>query len=242
MALDQNSPENEETKPFPESVEELLCFLQDEIHSPKDQFNTHGKFDYRTAEGILAIYKSIKPSGCSLTFSDTVEVRGNTNYLVATACLRFAGKSIEVTGEAMHTEQLKGMSNPAMITGAASSYARKYALCGLFAIDDGSQDPDSNDNRDSGNDQSNPPKNTRQYDDKQRDQHRDPPEVILAKTLLDAIKSAKDFAKIDRIKGDPDFQRDLERLSKMNERTGAHVKSKMATRMKELEFDGGQDQ
>ncbi len=128
-------------------VMEVLAAAQAKLNAPKDKNNSFGKYKYRNAEGIIAAYKALDLSHVTaLTMSDTVAVVGSQIFLTATATFTANGEQVSVTGCAMHALDKKGMDS-AQITGAASSYARKYALCGLFAIDDSEHDADSQDNR-----------------------------------------------------------------------------------------------
>lgn len=131
------------------TVQEALHHVQKNLNARKDKQNSFGGYAYRNAEGIIAAYKQIAPVGANLTMSDSISVVGERMFLTATARFTFGGESIETTGCAMHAFHKKGMDD-AQITGAASSYARKYALGGLFAIDDSEHDPDSKDNSKSG--------------------------------------------------------------------------------------------
>ncbi len=127
-------------------VMEILAAAQAKLNAPKDKNNSFGKYKYRNAEGIIAAFKGLFIEGATLTMSDTVAVVGSQIFLTATATFTANGEQVSVTGCAMHALEKKGMDS-AQITGAASSYARKYALCGLFAIDDSEHDADSQDNR-----------------------------------------------------------------------------------------------
>ena len=120
-----------------------LITIQQRLVCKKDKRNSFGNYNYRSAEGIL---EAVKPLAhyekCFILLTDRVEQRGDRYYVIATATIvNEAGQSLSVTAEAREEETKKGM-DAAQLTGAASSYARKYALCGLFAIDDG-VDPDS---------------------------------------------------------------------------------------------------
>lgn len=118
--------------------------IQTAVHVAKDKRNDFGGYNYRTAEGILAAAKAALPEGWAIICSDeVVEVAGEI-FVSATAWISDQhGKQVAIaTGHAMHPLQKKGM-DPSQITGAASSYARKYALSGLLALDDGSVDPDA---------------------------------------------------------------------------------------------------
>ena len=115
-----------------------LIEIQAELNAPKERRNVFGKYNYRSAEDIL---KAVKPllnkNGCVLLLSDEIYEFGGRFYVEATATLINAqGEKLSVKGFAREEETKKGM-DASQITGAASSYARKYALNGLFAIDDG---------------------------------------------------------------------------------------------------------
>lgn len=121
---------------------EELSRIQRDLKAPKGQYNAFAKFRYRSCEDIL---EAVKPllNGCSLTLSDDIIFVGSRYYVRATATLLSdSGEVIaQVTALAREAEIKKGMGD-AQITGMASSYARKYALNGLLAIDD-TKDDDS---------------------------------------------------------------------------------------------------
>jgi hypothetical protein len=123
-----------------------LAEIQAELKCPKGSFNAFGKYKYRSAEQIL---ESVKPllhkHGATLVLSDCIEQIGNKLFLKATATLNIDGTEILVDSYAEMGEH-KGMSSE-QCTGTASSYARKYALNGLFLIDETESDPDSRDNK-----------------------------------------------------------------------------------------------
>lgn len=126
-----------------------LAALQAKIHAPKKNKNTFGKYNYRSAEDI---YEAVKPVldefGVDLVLSDEVRYTEGRFYVVATAKLYIGEKEYSAQGWAREQDTKTGM-DPAQLTGACSSYARKYALCALFMID-GSDDFDALDNRDEG--------------------------------------------------------------------------------------------
>lgn len=125
-------------------MHEKLLKIQRELKVPKNQFNSFGKYKYRSCEDIIEAVKPLcHAEDVVLTLSDEVVQVGNRNYVKATATLKTKDnkEAIDVTGWAREEETKKGMDG-SQITGAASSYARKYALNGLFAIDD-AQDSDS---------------------------------------------------------------------------------------------------
>lgn len=126
---------------------------QAELKAPKNQYNSFGKYSYRSCEDILEAAKPVCAKyGLLLTVSDEVVHEGDRYYIKSTAALYDAqGGSDEVmsaTAYAREPEAKKGMDD-SQITGTASSYARKYALNGLFCIDD-TKDPDAADNNSSG--------------------------------------------------------------------------------------------
>ena len=125
------------------TVQEKLAFIQKELKAPKGQRNTFGNYNYRSCEDIVEAVKPLLETAI-LTLSDEIVMLGNRFYLKATAKLTVEAESIEVHGFARESEDKKGMDS-AQITGAASSYARKYALNGLFAIDD-TKDADTMEN------------------------------------------------------------------------------------------------
>ena len=113
-----------------------LIKIQQELKAPKGQYNSFGKYKYRSAEDILEAVKPIcHKNGCTLTLSDELKQIGDRYYIEATATLTKDDSSISVTAYAREAESKKGMDE-SQITGTASSYARKYALNGLFCIDD----------------------------------------------------------------------------------------------------------
>ena len=117
-------------------MQEKLVKIQKELKAPKAQFNTFGKYNYRSCEDIVEAVKPLcHAEGLTLLISDEVVCVGTKNYVKATVALSNGGEQIAVTAYAREADQQKGM-NEAQITGSASSYARKYALNGLFAIDD----------------------------------------------------------------------------------------------------------
>lgn len=124
-----------------------LVEIQNKLNAPKGQYNNFGKYKYRSCEDILAAVKPLLHEyGCTLVISDDVVMVGNRIYIKATASLtNGSNETVTTTAFAREEEQKKGMDG-SQVTGAASSYARKYALNGLFAIDD-TKDPDGLDNR-----------------------------------------------------------------------------------------------
>ena len=124
-------------------MEELykeLSRIQKELKAPKNQVNNFGKYKYRSCSDILEAVKPLITNGFCVLLSDEI-IQGNRTYIKATATFSNGKDKIEVTSFARESDDKKGM-DVSQITGAASSYARKYALNGLFAIDD-TKDTDS---------------------------------------------------------------------------------------------------
>lgn len=119
-----------------------LIEIQSELKAPKNQRNTFGNYNYRSAEDILeAVKPLLKKHGCHLTISDEMIQLGDRYYVKATATLAKDADSISTTAYAREEENKKGQDS-SQITGSTSSYARKHALNGLFCIDD-TKDADS---------------------------------------------------------------------------------------------------
>lgn len=142
---------------------EKLAACQSELHAPKGEKNTFGNYKYRTCEGILEALKPIlKANDAVLTISDSIEAVEGRVYVKATVEFdstkgnKNAPEGVQlregdneepiiVTAFAREAPVKKGMDD-AQITGAASSYSRKYALAGMFLLDGSQDDPDSKDN------------------------------------------------------------------------------------------------
>lgn len=118
-------------------IVEQLRNVQFELKAPKGQRNTFGKYNYRSCEDILeAVKPLLDKEKITLCLDDSIEIIGNRFYVKATATLQNEdGESIQNHAFAREAETKKGMDD-SQITGTASSYARKYALNGLFLIDD----------------------------------------------------------------------------------------------------------
>lgn len=126
-------------------MKELIA-IQSELKAPKSQFNKFGGYKYRKAEDILeAVKPLLNKQKCTLTITDDIVMVGNRIYVKATANIKNEKGECETTnGWAREEETKKGMDG-SQITGASSSYARKYALNGLFAIDDNADSDTTND-------------------------------------------------------------------------------------------------
>ena len=124
------------------TLQEKLIAIQRDLKAPKSQFNAFGKYRYRSCEDIL---EAVKPllfrEGVVLTIADDLLAENGRFYVKASATLSYQDERICSSAFAREDETKKGMDG-SQITGAASSYARKYALNGLFCIDD-TKDPDA---------------------------------------------------------------------------------------------------
>jgi len=135
-----------ETKKDKMNIHQKLQGIQTELKAPKGQTNKFGGYRYRSCEDILTALKPLLAQyTCTLAISDDIVEVGGRVYVMATATLASTScegdDAVSTSGFAREAETKKGMDD-AQITGSASSYARKYALNGLFAIDD-TKDPDA---------------------------------------------------------------------------------------------------
>lgn len=120
-----------------------LVKIQAELKAPKNQFNSFGKYKYRNCEDILEVVKPLLLKyECTLTLHDEVKEVGGLVFIEATASIQKDLEGRTVTAQAGIDINRKGM-DVGQSFGASSSYARKYALNGLFLIDDSALDPDA---------------------------------------------------------------------------------------------------
>ena len=127
-----------------EFIEKIVA-IQSELKAPKGQYNSFGKYNYRSCEDIL---EGVKPlltkHGLVLTIQDSIDLIGDRFYVKATATITDGKEQLLTSAYARESLDKKGM-DASQVTGATSSYARKYALNGLLAIDD-TKDADTMDN------------------------------------------------------------------------------------------------
>ena len=123
---------------------EILNQIQQTLSVPKNQFNSFGKYSYRSCEDILAAVKPLLGDAV-LTISDEIILVGDRVYVKATSTIKHGSESISVSAFAREDQTKKGM-DLAQLTGSCSSYARKYSLNGLLLLDD-TKDADTQDNR-----------------------------------------------------------------------------------------------
>ena len=131
-------------------IYEKLAKIQATLKAPKNQFNSFGKYNYRSCEDIL---EAVKPllDGLVLTVSDEIVLIGDRYYVRATATLTDGKEGITNPAYAREEDNKKGM-DASQLTGATSSYARKYALAGLFLLDDNKDSDATNDHGKGGKD------------------------------------------------------------------------------------------
>lgn len=169
------------------TVEQLLSKLQRELVVPKSRHNKFGGYNYRNCEDILDAVKQLLPDGAYVRLSDEPVLIGDWHYIKATASLSYAGSDVVAFAFAREEQNKKGMDS-AQVTGSTSSYARKYALNGLFCIDD-VQDPDA---------ESKEPE--KKVEEKKQDEQKDDSMArewiaVFAESLM-KVDSAQDFADI----------------------------------------------
>ena len=127
------------------NIVEKLSAIQVELKAPKGQYNSFGKYNYRSCEDILEGVKPLLDKyRVALTLNDEIVLIGDRYYVKATATLYDREQTLSATAYAREEETKKGMDS-AQLTGSTSSYARKYALNGLFSIDDTKDSDATND-------------------------------------------------------------------------------------------------
>ena len=168
------------------TIHQKLIEVQEELKAPKGQYNSFGKYYFRSTEDIVEALKPLLiKRGLLLLMYDEIELIGSRIYVVSTADLTDGAANIKVSARARESETKKGMDD-SQITGTASSYARKYALNGMFLIDD-SKDADT-------------PEYSGQMNNQQQSKQPKQPEITLdaVKTALNDLvkKTNGDYTKI----------------------------------------------
>lgn len=130
-----------------ENIDEILSSIQISLKVPKDKENKFGNYAYRNAEGILQAFKEelskeIYPKNIRIITDFDIMLIGSRTFIQCTAILKVGGEKESAKAFAELDLTKKGMDQ-AQLTGAATSYAKKYALCNLLSIDDSKDDPDS---------------------------------------------------------------------------------------------------
>lgn len=124
--------------------------IQQGLKAPKGNYNNFGKYNYRSCEDILeAVKPLLSEQGCTLVITDDIMLIGDRFYVKATATLTNSEGVKEVATAYAREQETKSGMDSSQLTGATSSYARKYALNGLFCIDD-TKDADTMDNTNEG--------------------------------------------------------------------------------------------
>ena len=131
-----------------ESLQEKIIKIQNELKAPKSRFNAFGKYAYRSAEDILEAVKPLLLKYNVLQIiNDNIVLIGDRYYIESTIKLLSGKEEITTKAYAREENERKGM-NADQLTGASSSYARKYALNAMYAIDDNKDSDDNNDHKD----------------------------------------------------------------------------------------------
>lgn len=179
-----------------------LAEIQKELFVPKDQKNNFGGYSYRSCEDILKAVKPIcEAKGCVLFITNDMECIGDRNYVKATARLveLETGEDIESVAHAREEAEKKGMDG-SQITGSASSYARKYALAGLFCIDNEKDSDATNDHGKGSNKTSNKDdKASNKNDAPQEPKKASQKQIDYIKQIVNDIDGMLKYYKIDKI-------------------------------------------
>lgn len=176
---------------------EALIKIQSELKAPKSQYNSFGKYSYRNAEDILeAVKPLLSKYNATMYITDEVVEVGSRIYVKATVTLSDGKETITASAYAREPETRKGMDD-SQITGATSSYARKYALNGLFAIDD-TKDADTNEAREQANNAPAEKPKSKFTDEQMAQMKKWNDGTFTAEELADIKKrlAGKDFAKV----------------------------------------------
>lgn len=177
-----------------------LAEIQKELFVPKGQHNDFGKYNYRSCEDILQAVKPIcDAKGCVLHITNEMETVGDRVYVKAKVTLIDAesGETIESTAHAREENEKRGMDS-SQITGAASSYARKYALAGLFCIDN-EKDSDATNNGKTDNKANNAPNAPQNEQKDSKSSKATKKQIDAVKGLIKDIDAMLKFYKIEKI-------------------------------------------
>ena len=195
------------------SLRAKLMHIQEELKAPKNLFNKFGNYYYRNAESIQEALKPLEVKyGVMVTLTDNIEVIGERVYVKAVANIfdTESNDSISVWAYAREAETKKGMDD-AQVTGATSSYARKYALNGLFLLDD-TKDVDSEEYQAQSKQEANKPTSKKAEPKKAEPKALSDKEMTFLKQRYTGDNLAKllDFYKIERLDDiNPEVARNL---------------------------------
>lgn len=175
-----------------------IISVQGELKAPKNQRNSFGNYNYRSAEDILeAVKPLLQKYSLLLYIEDKIVMIGDRYYVQATANISDGSESLSVTAFAREEDQKKGQDS-SQITGSTSSYARKYALNGLFCIDD-TKDSDATNTHGKDSAKASPPKKSELDSD-----------MNQAKEAISKCKSTADLTEVwnafKNLQGVPEFK------------------------------------
>lgn len=178
-----------------------LIEIQSRLKAPKSKYNSFGRYNYRSLEDILeAVKPLLKELNCTLVITDEIAMMGEWHYIKAVVTLTNSeGKTAVGVGYAREDPSKSGMST-GQITGSNSSYARKYALNGLFLIDD-TKDPDSDEFKVESDAKAK--KAQKDADKRRKELEKKFPDIFAAKTRDELITIYKSHP--DLIGKDPDY-------------------------------------
>lgn len=174
------------------AFDETYCLLQSKMKAPKNKNNDFGHYTYRTAEGIVAKYREIvvnEELKCSLEMTEEPFILDGWHYIKTTVTLETETGKHSVTSYAREAESKKGM-DPSQVTGATISYARKYALGGLFAISDEIDPDDPNYPREPKNSPRSNARNNGTYNQPRQQKQQASPEILEYNNLFNKALKA----------------------------------------------------
>ncbi len=171
------------------NLAQKIIKVQKELKAPKGQYNSFGKYNYRSAEDILEALKPLNAEqGLLLTLTDEPVLVGDWHYIKATASITDGNGTHSVTAYARESENKKGMDH-SQVTGTASSYARKYALNGLYLIDD-TKDADTDEYQNQNNQAQQPSQNV-QHGNKASDKQLDFVKKLIKENVTEKYNEAQ---------------------------------------------------
>lgn len=118
-----------------DEIQKAIYQIQRDLVAPKGQYNNFGNYKYRSLEDVIAAVKKVMPENSSLNFTDEIVLVGERYYVKSTATFCYKHRMVSSTGWAREAAVQKGMNEP-QLSGSSSSFARKYAIAGLFICDD----------------------------------------------------------------------------------------------------------
>lgn len=206
-----------------------LAKIQKAIKAPKSQYNKFGGYYYRNCEDILEALKPLIPDGYSFMLTDEVKAVGSRYYVCAKAIFTDGNNQLFTESYAREEDSRKGFGAD-QLTGAASTYARKYALNGLLLIDD-TKDADSNSAEQNTNEekpaakqaqqkQQNTPPSKQSQPVGQADEH---PLKTRAKAILKEVGAIKDFGELEQYMAD--FNAEIGEIRKVSAKAATAIEN-----------------